>query len=94
VILERYYIKSVFGFHILMTRMTTLTTMTKMKMMMMTMTTTAATHNMSSTLISFIHNVFFGCRFVGSVSSLNLCSPTWMAEHLTLPSDAEKMYGS
>jgi hypothetical protein len=38
--------------------------------------------------------VFFGCRFVGSVSSLNICSPTWLAEHPTLPSAVEKINGS
>jgi hypothetical protein len=70
----------------MMMMMTTTTTMT--------MTTTTATHNMSSTWIIFTHNVLFGCRFAGSVSSPNLCSPTWLAEHPTLPSDAERMYGS
>ena len=31
------------------------------------------THNMASTWTSFIHNVFFGCRFVGSVQICWLC---------------------
>jgi hypothetical protein len=78
--------------------MTTLTTMTKIKTMMMTMMmmvmmmTTTTTHNMSSTWKSFIHKM--GCRFVGSVSSLNLCNPTWLAEQPTLPSVAEKKHES